>query len=101
MTRKILIGSLVLTPLALVARNSLLTVARVGLPLQERVVAPTTISLPVTAGEVLGRVSVYAGTKLVGQQPLVAARSVAQPGVAGRVGFYTQRVAHNLMRALQ
>jgi len=87
------------TPLALVARNSLLAVARVGLPLQERVVAPTAISLPVTAGEVLGRVSVYAGTKLVGQRPLVAARSVARPGVAGRVGFYAQRAAHNLMRA--
>jgi serine-type D-Ala-D-Ala carboxypeptidase (penicillin-binding protein 5/6) len=89
------------TPLALVARSSLLTVARIGLPLQERVVAPRKISLPVTAGEVLGRVSVYAGTKLVGQRPLVAARSVVEPGVAGRVGFYAQRAAHNVMRALQ
>jgi D-alanyl-D-alanine carboxypeptidase (penicillin-binding protein 5/6) len=88
------------TPLALVARNSLLAVARVGLPLQERVVAPTTISLPVTAGQVLGRVSIYAGTKLIGQRPLVAARSVAQPGLAGRVGFYAQRAAHDMMRAL-
>jgi serine-type D-Ala-D-Ala carboxypeptidase (penicillin-binding protein 5/6) len=89
------------TPLALVARSSLLTAARIGLPLQERVVAPTKISLPVTAGQVLGRVSVYAGTKLIGQQPLVAARSVAQPGVVRRVGFYAQRAAHNFMRALQ
>jgi serine-type D-Ala-D-Ala carboxypeptidase (penicillin-binding protein 5/6) len=88
-------------PLALVARNSLLAVARVGLPLQERVVAPTRVSLPITAGEVLGRVSVYAGSKLVGQRPLVAARSVARPGVARRVGFYAQRAAHNMMRALQ
>jgi serine-type D-Ala-D-Ala carboxypeptidase (penicillin-binding protein 5/6) len=88
-------------PLALVARSSLLTVARVGVPLQERVVAPATISLPVTAGQVIGNVQVWAGTKLVGQRPLVAARSVAQPGVAGRVGFYAKRTAHNLIRALQ
>jgi serine-type D-Ala-D-Ala carboxypeptidase (penicillin-binding protein 5/6) len=89
------------TPLALVAQDSLLTAARIGLPLQERVVAPRKVSLPVTAGEVLGHVSVYAGTRLVGERPLVAARSVAQPGVARRVGFYAQRAAHNVMRALQ
>jgi serine-type D-Ala-D-Ala carboxypeptidase (penicillin-binding protein 5/6) len=89
------------TPLALVARNSLLAVARVGLPLQERVVAPTKVSLPVTAGEVLGRVSVWEGSKLVGERPLVAARSVARPGVVGRVGFFAQRTAHDMIRALQ
>lgn len=88
-------------PLALVARSSLLTVARVGLPLQERVVAPAMISLPVTAGQVIGSVQVWAGTKLVGQRPLVAARSVAQPGVVGRVGFYAKRTAHDMIRALQ
>ncbi len=88
-------------PLALVARSSLLTVARIGLPLQERVVAPATVSLPVTAGQVIGQVTVWAGTKLVGKRPLVAARSVARPGVAGRVGFYAQRTAHDLIRLLQ
>jgi serine-type D-Ala-D-Ala carboxypeptidase (penicillin-binding protein 5/6) len=88
------------SPLALVAKNSLLTVARIGLPLQERVIAPANISLPVTAGQVIGQVQVWAGTTLVGKRPLVAARSVAQPGVAGRVGFYAQRTVHNIARAL-
>jgi D-alanyl-D-alanine carboxypeptidase (penicillin-binding protein 5/6) len=87
--------------LGLVAQSSLLTAARIGLPLQERVLAPTAISLPVTAGQVIGHVQVLAGTKLVGERPLVAARSVARPGVVKRVGFYAQRTVHNVLRALK
>ena len=86
--------------LALVAPSSLQMVARVGLPLEERVIAPTSVSLPVTAGQVLGHVEVYSGKKLIGRRPLVAARSVARPGVTGRLGFYARRTVHDIARAL-
>jgi hypothetical protein len=34
---------------------------------------------------------VYSGRRLEARVPLLAARSVSRPGVAGRVGFYARR----------
>ena len=84
-------------PLALVAQSNLLTVARIGLPLDEKVIAPVAISLPVTKGQVLGRVEVWAGTKLIGKRPLVASRSVSKPGARGRVTWYAGRTFRNVL----
>ena len=53
-------------PLALVARSSPLMAARVGCRCSERVVAPHTISLPVPAGQVIGNVQVWSGTRWSG-----------------------------------
>jgi D-alanyl-D-alanine carboxypeptidase (penicillin-binding protein 5/6) len=83
-------------PLALVAARGLNAVARVGHGLTERVVAPGVVSLPVRRGQVLGRIEIRDGTRLVGTRPLVAARSVSRPGLAGRVGFYASRTFHRL-----
>lgn len=83
-------------PLELVATRPLQLVARVGRPLTERIVAPTAVTLPVTDGERLGTVEILRDGRLVGSRPLVASRSVARPGVPGRLRWYTTRTLHHL-----
>jgi D-alanyl-D-alanine carboxypeptidase len=75
----------------LVASRAVARPVRVDRPLVERVVAPSTAHLPVRQGEELGEVNVFSGRQLVARAPLVAARSVARPGLFGRVGFYAGR----------
>ena len=55
---------------------------RTGKPLVERVVAPTTLALPVAKSQVVGRVEVYDGSRLVASSNLVAAESVADAQVS-------------------
>jgi serine-type D-Ala-D-Ala carboxypeptidase (penicillin-binding protein 5/6) len=83
-------------PLDLVPARPLRAVVRVRRPLVERVVAPTATALPVARGQRLGTIEVWAGRRLVGRRPLVAARTVSRPGVAGRVGWYAGRTAHHV-----
>ena len=82
--------------LELRAARPLLTVARVGHPLTEKVVAAASVSLPVERGDVLGRVEIWAGKRLVGRRDLVASRTVNRPGPVARVSWYAGRTAHNL-----
>jgi serine-type D-Ala-D-Ala carboxypeptidase (penicillin-binding protein 5/6) len=83
-------------PLALVAARPETKIVRVDRPLIERVVVRTVVSLPVTKGQELGEVRVYAGRKLVAASPLVAARSIAKPGLFGRAGWYAGRTLHHV-----
>ena len=69
---------------------------RLARPLVEQVVAPTVVSLPVREGQRLGEVRVYDRGSLVASSPLVASRSVAPPGTAGKVGWYAKRTLHHL-----
>ena len=69
---------------------------RIDRPLVERVVAPTTLSLPVVRGQRVGEVRVYSGKRLVARRALIAERSVARPGFGGRVGFYVSRTFHHI-----
>jgi len=85
------------SPLRLVARTPLQTVVRIGVPLTERVVAPVASSLPVRQGQVLGRVEVYAGGRLLGTRSLVASRTVGKPGVVGRMEWYAGRTVHHVV----
>jgi len=80
----------------LVASRPLLSVVRVNRPLTERVVAARVVALPVRKGERLGEVRVYAGRRLIGSRPLVAERSIAKPGAAGRVRWYATRTAEHV-----
>jgi D-alanyl-D-alanine carboxypeptidase len=82
--------------LTLVAAAPATRIVRVDRLLTQRVVAPTVVSLPVAKGQRLGRVQVYAGRKLVAASPLVATRSIARPGLAGRAGWYTKRTFHHI-----
>jgi D-alanyl-D-alanine carboxypeptidase len=82
--------------LALVAARSLAPSVRVDFPLVRRVIATDTAELPVSRGQTLGRVDLYQRNRLVATTPLVATRSVARPGVAGRAGWYARRTLHHM-----
>jgi D-alanyl-D-alanine carboxypeptidase (penicillin-binding protein 5/6) len=88
------------TPLRLVAASPFNTVVRVDEPLTQRVIAPTSVSLPVRKGQVLGRVEIWSRGRLVVRRPLVASRSVAKPGLAGRVSWYAGRTVHHVLGLL-
>jgi D-alanyl-D-alanine carboxypeptidase (penicillin-binding protein 5/6) len=83
-------------PLELVAGRPLLTVARLGRPLTENVVAARGVSLPVRQGDVLGRVEIRRGSRLVGTRDLVASRTINKPSLIGRVRWTTGRTLHHL-----
>jgi D-alanyl-D-alanine carboxypeptidase (penicillin-binding protein 5/6) len=87
-------------PLALRAAKPFVAVVRVGRPLTERVVAAQAVSLPVRAGDVLGRVEVWSGPRLLGRRDLVASRTINKPGVVGRLGWYAGRAGHHLLHLL-
>ena len=82
--------------LPLVAGAGLRAVVPPGRKLTARVIAARAASLPVHRGQVLGRVEIWMGPRLLGQRRLVASRSVARPGVAGRVGWYATRTVRDL-----
>jgi D-alanyl-D-alanine carboxypeptidase (penicillin-binding protein 5/6) len=75
----------------LLATQGIVRPVRIDRPLVAKVVAPGAAALPVRRGEALGEVSVYSAGRLVAAEPLVAARDVARPGVATRIGFYAGR----------
>jgi len=83
-------------PLDLVAARPLLSVARLGRPLTETVIAARSVSLPVHRGDVLGRVEIRRGSRLVGTRALVASRTINKPGLVGRVGWTAGRTLHHL-----
>jgi serine-type D-Ala-D-Ala carboxypeptidase (penicillin-binding protein 5/6) len=64
---------------------------RPGASFEERVVAAATVDLPVERGQRLGEVVVREGDRVVARQPLVAARSVPEPGLGERAGWYADR----------
>jgi hypothetical protein len=83
--------------LALVARRPLVRVVRVGRPVVQKIVAPSAVELPVARGRKLGRIEFWAGGKLLGSRPLVASRTIARPGLGGRLRWYATRTVHNLL----
>ncbi|HZT90698.1 MAG TPA: D-alanyl-D-alanine carboxypeptidase family protein [Gaiellaceae bacterium] len=84
-------------PVQLVSPRPALATVRVDRPLVERVVASASAPLPVRAGQVLGRVEVWGGGKLLARRPLVASRTVNRPGLLGRVGWYAGRTFHHVV----
>ena len=80
----------------LVAARTIVRPIRTGKPLLERVIAPTTLTLPVAKGERLGRVEVYDGNRLVAASNLVAAESVAEAGFFAKATWYATETARNL-----
>jgi D-alanyl-D-alanine carboxypeptidase (penicillin-binding protein 5/6) len=80
----------------LVAVRGAAGAVRIDRPLVERVIAPASLHLPVTQGQRVGEVRIYSGKRLVARRALVAERSVARPGLRGRVGFYVSRTFHHV-----
>jgi serine-type D-Ala-D-Ala carboxypeptidase (penicillin-binding protein 5/6) len=83
-------------PVDLVEAAPLQGVVRLGHPLTERVIAATNAGLPVHAGEMLGRVEIWANGHLLGSRDLIATRTVRRPGLPGRLGFYAGRTLHHI-----
>ena len=80
----------------LVAPRTIVETLRSGNPLVERVVAPTSLALPVAKGTRLGRVEVYDGNRLVASSNLVAAEAVADAGFFAKASWYASETARNL-----
>jgi D-alanyl-D-alanine carboxypeptidase (penicillin-binding protein 5/6) len=80
----------------LVAPRSIVRMLRSGKPLVERVVAPTTLALPVAQSQIVGRVEVYDGSRLVASSNLVAAESVADAGFLAKARWYATRTVANV-----
>ena len=82
--------------LGLVAMRGASAVVRLGRPLVERVVVPAVVELPVERGERLGHVVVSHRGHVVARRPLVAARTIEEPGFGERVGWYAGRAADEM-----
>jgi D-alanyl-D-alanine carboxypeptidase (penicillin-binding protein 5/6) len=87
-------------PVRLVPPRPLRRVVRVDRMLEERVVAPSWVELPVRRGQRLGEVRVYENGTLLGSRPLVAAETVERPSRAGRVRWYAERTLSNAWDSL-
>ena len=66
-----------------------------GRPLVERVVAPTSLALPVEKGQRVGRVEVYDGNRLVAASTLVTAEDVADAGLWAKAKWYMTHTLGN------
>ncbi|HJR95132.1 MAG TPA: D-alanyl-D-alanine carboxypeptidase family protein [Gaiellaceae bacterium] len=80
----------------LVAPRSIVRTLLHGTSLVERVVAPTTLALPVEKGRVVGRVEVYDGNRLVASSNLATARAVEDAGFFAKARWYTTQTMGNL-----
>jgi len=80
----------------LVAPRTVVRTVREGVSLVERVIAPTSVALPVRKGQRLGRVEVYEGDRLLASANLVAASDVSEPGLLGKAAWYAQETAAEL-----
>jgi D-alanyl-D-alanine carboxypeptidase (penicillin-binding protein 5/6) len=81
----------------LVASRGAVRTIRNGTSLVERVVAPSSLALPVSKGERLGRVEVYDGNRLVASSNLVAAYAVADAGLLAKAKWFVTQTASNLL----
>jgi serine-type D-Ala-D-Ala carboxypeptidase (penicillin-binding protein 5/6) len=83
-------------PLALVVPRRILRVVRLDTPLLERVTAPYVVSLPVRKGENLGQVRVFDRGKLIARAPLLASRTIEEPGKIARAEWYAGRTVDRI-----
>ena len=57
--------------------------------------ARAVVALPVRRGQVLGRIEVWAGGKMLGRRQLVAANTIEKPSRFGRARWYARRALDN------
>jgi D-alanyl-D-alanine carboxypeptidase (penicillin-binding protein 5/6) len=79
-----------------VAARSVVSALRRGRQLVERVIAPTSLLLPVAEGQRVGRVEVYEGNRLVASSNLVTAEAVPDAGLFEKARWYVTQTASNL-----
>ena len=83
-------------PVGVIAPKSIVRAVRVDRALREVVVVSTVLALPLQKGTRVGEVRVYDGRRVVARSPLVAARSVDEPGFTARAGWYAKRALGKL-----
>ena len=83
--------------LELVATRPLVHVVPADSSVVERIVAPSAVRLPVAKGQLLGTIEIRVGGQILGVRSLVAARSVARPGLGGRLRWYATRTVHDFL----
>ena len=86
--------------LDLVADRSVSRIVQWDQELEEKVIAPRIVSLPIIAGQELGTVQILSGDEIVVERPLIATESIAAPGLAGRSSWYVRRALDNAGDAL-
>ena len=79
-----------------VAARPLKRAVLIGRPLEQRVVLPSEVDLPVRRGDVLGELRIYERGRLIGRTPLVAAERRDGPGTVERVKWYAHRTASHI-----
>ena len=89
-----------LPPVRVVAPKAIVRPASAHRPLVERIVVPAVATLPVVAGQRLGKLVVTDGSRVVARSPLVAASSRGEPGVPARAWWVARRTVHHLVEAL-
>jgi len=83
-------------PLKLVAASTARHAFRVDRPVTARIIAASSVHLPVHKGDRLGVMRVFDGKRLLVTRPLVAARSVDRPTLPARVAFYARRTVKHV-----
>ena len=79
-----------------VAARPLKRAVRIGRPLEQRVVLPDLVDLPVSRGDVLGQLRIYERGKLIARAPLVAAEDRDAPSTVDRVKWYAGRTLSHI-----
>jgi D-alanyl-D-alanine carboxypeptidase (penicillin-binding protein 5/6) len=80
----------------LVAPRNVVRIVHRTTSLVERVIVPTAVELPVRAGQRMGRVEVWDGSRLLASSELVAAEAVSEPGAFGKATWFVGRTGENL-----
>ena len=79
----------------LVAARSLVRPVLKGNSLVERVVAPTSLELPVAKGQIVGRIEVYDGHRLVASSNLLTADAIEDAGFLAKARWYATQTLRN------
>jgi serine-type D-Ala-D-Ala carboxypeptidase (penicillin-binding protein 5/6) len=79
-----------------VAARPLKRAVRIGRPLEQRVVLPDLVDLPVSRGDVLGQLRIYERGRLIARTPLVAAEDREAPSTVEHVKWYAGRTLSHI-----
>ena len=81
--------------LELVADRTVTRMVQWDEPLEERVIAPAIVELPIIAGQELGRIQILARDEIIADRPLISAESIDATNVGGRASWYVRRALDN------
>jgi serine-type D-Ala-D-Ala carboxypeptidase (penicillin-binding protein 5/6) len=76
---------------ALVSEDRVKVTVPLDHELVEKVIAPTTLDLPVRQGDPVGEIVVYDGDEVVARRPLVSSATIAEPSLPRRIRWYAGR----------